>query len=123
MDVAIRKDANGNVPSMCMNEHGITLRHGKHKGRLLRPARHYAGRNDRSLWPKHYTTAIYSDGGGNPWRGMLFGMTVRYKVGGTPEHIWKFWDDLNLSFSPDSEITHQYFPGLPSKLMEQLKIC
>jgi len=38
----------------------------------------------------------YSEGGGNPWRGMLFGMTVRYKVGGTPEHIWKLWDDFGI---------------------------
>ena len=28
------KDSNGNLPSMHMNEHGITLRHGKHKGRV-----------------------------------------------------------------------------------------
>jgi sialidase-1 len=50
-----------------MNEHGITLRRGKHAGRLIRPARDYAGRNARSLWPKHYTTAIYSDDGGRTW--------------------------------------------------------
>jgi len=68
MEVVIKPDTNGNVPSMHMNEHGITLRHGKHKGRLLRPARHYAGRNHRSKWPEHYTTAIYSDDGGKTWR-------------------------------------------------------
>jgi len=65
--VTIYPDSNGNVPSMHMNEHGITLRHGKHAGRLIRAARHYAGSNDRSKWPGHYTTAIYSDDGGKTW--------------------------------------------------------
>jgi len=63
----VRPDPSGNVPSMHMNEHGITLRHGRHKGRLLRPSRWYAGRNDSSLWPEHYTNAIYSDDGGKTW--------------------------------------------------------
>ncbi len=67
MDVVIKPDTNGNVPSMHMNEAGITLRHGKHAGRIIRAARHYAGRNHRSNWPKHYTTAIYSDDGGKTW--------------------------------------------------------
>jgi len=72
---AIKPDSKGNVPSMHMAEHGITLRHGSHKGRLLRPARHYAGGNvplfrspQESTWPHHYNTAIYSDDGGNNWR-------------------------------------------------------
>ena len=63
----IEKDEAGNSPSMHMNEHGITLRHGKFKGRMIRPTRWYAGKNDRSLWPKHYTNAIYSDDGGKTW--------------------------------------------------------
>ena len=67
MKVVIKPDTNGNVPSMHMNEHGITLRHGKHAGRIIRPARHYAGQNHRSKWPQHYTTAIYSDDGGKTW--------------------------------------------------------
>ena len=67
MEVVIRKDANGNVPSMHMNEAGITLRHGKHAGRIIRPARHYAAGNRHSEWPNHYTTAIYSDDGGKTW--------------------------------------------------------
>ncbi len=66
-ETTIRPDANGNVPSMCMNEHGITLRHGKHAGRLVRPARHYGVSNDRQYWPTHYTTAIYSDDDGATW--------------------------------------------------------
>ena len=64
----ISPDADGNHPSMHMNEHGIALRHGKHKTRLLRPTRFYAGKNDRALWPKHYTNAIYSDDGGKTWK-------------------------------------------------------
>ena len=65
---AIKGDKDGNVPAMHMNERGITLRHGKHKGRLIRASRWYAGKNDRSLWDKHYTNAIYSDDGGQTWR-------------------------------------------------------
>ena len=65
--VTVHADSNGNMPSMHMNEHGITLRHGRHKGRLLRPARYYGKKNDRSEWPNHYTNAIYSDDGGKVW--------------------------------------------------------
>lgn len=61
------QDSRGNVPSMHMNEHGVTLRHGEHRGRLLRPSRHYAGKNERARWPQHYTNAIYSDDGGRTW--------------------------------------------------------
>lgn len=64
----IKPDANGHVPSMHMNEAGITLRHGEHAGRLIRATRHYAGKNDRSKWPEHYTNAIYSDDQGKTWR-------------------------------------------------------
>ncbi|MHC4252449.1 MAG: sialidase family protein [Planctomycetota bacterium] len=68
MEVVIKPDGNGNVPSMHMNEHGITLRHGEHAGRIIRPSRHYAGRNHRSKWPQHYTNAVYSDDGGKTWQ-------------------------------------------------------
>ncbi len=64
----IKGDEHGNVPSMHMNEHGITLRRGAHKGRLIRPTRWYAGKNDRSLWPQHYTNAMFSDDGGKSWQ-------------------------------------------------------
>jgi len=66
-ETVIHKDSKGNVPSMHMNEHGITLRHGRHKGRLLRPSRWYAGKNERARWPQHYTGAIYSNDGGKTW--------------------------------------------------------
>ena len=66
--VKIHPDSKGNMPSMHMNEHGITLRHGKYKGRLIRPSRFYAGKNERARWPQHYTNAIYSDDGGKTWK-------------------------------------------------------
>ena len=66
-DTVIEKDVNGNVPNMHMNEHGITLLHGKHKGRLIRPSRYY-GKDSDAFWPKQYTNAIYSDDGGKTWQ-------------------------------------------------------
>ncbi len=66
-ETVIHPDKDGHAPSMHMNEHGITLRHGPHKGRLLRPSRWYAGKNERARWPEHYTNAIYSDDGGRTW--------------------------------------------------------
>ena len=66
-DVTIHPDKNDAVPSMHMNDRGITLRHGEHAGRLLRPSRSYAGGNDRQYWEDHYTNAIYSDDGGRTW--------------------------------------------------------
>ncbi|MEE2947781.1 MAG: sialidase family protein [Verrucomicrobiota bacterium] len=68
IETNIKPDSKGNDPSMHMNEHGITLRHGKHKGRLIRPSRWYAGKNDRAKWPQHYTNAIYSDDSGKSWQ-------------------------------------------------------
>lgn len=64
----IEPDKHGNAPSMHMNEHGITLRRGRYKGRLIRPTRWYAGFNQSSLWPKHYSNAIYSDDAGKSWK-------------------------------------------------------
>ncbi|HUT23404.1 MAG TPA: glycoside hydrolase domain-containing protein, partial [Sumerlaeia bacterium] len=37
-------------------------------------------------------------GGGNPWRGMLYGMTTRLGwVGGDTRNIWREWEDYNRS--------------------------
>jgi hypothetical protein len=33
---------------------------------------------------------------GNPWRGMIYGMTARYYQGAEPKHIWKVWDDFGI---------------------------
>ena len=68
VDFEIRGDESGHVPAMHMNEHGITLRRAAHRGRLLRPTRWYAGKNDKSRWPEHYTNAIFSDDGGTIWQ-------------------------------------------------------
>jgi sialidase-1 len=66
-DTVIHPDKNGQVPAMHMNERGITLRHGRHAGRLIRPSRTFAGSNSPSNYSKHYTNAIYSDDRGRTW--------------------------------------------------------
>ena len=66
-EVVIHPDSKGNVPSMHMNERGITLKNGRYAGRLIRPSRVYAGGNERKFWPLHYSNAIYSDDGGKSW--------------------------------------------------------
>lgn len=66
--VKIDLDSRGNVLAMHMNEHGITLRHGPHRGRLLRPARWFAPASQPTEWPHGYTTAIYSDDRGATWQ-------------------------------------------------------
>ena len=40
-EIIIFPDSNGIIPSMHMNEHGITLKNKKYKGRLIRPSRFY----------------------------------------------------------------------------------
>ena len=67
-ETVIHPDKNGNKPDMHMAEHGITLQHRKHRGRLLRPARWYAEKDSGPYFSKHYTTAIYSDDGGKMWK-------------------------------------------------------
>lgn len=66
--VVIQPGKDGNVPSMHMNEHGITLLRGPHRGRLLRPTRWYAGKNEKERHPLHYADAIFSDDGGRTWK-------------------------------------------------------
>lgn len=66
--VEIRPNSLGHIPSMHMNEHGITLRHGQYAGRLIRPTRYYGQGNDRAYWDEHYTNAMYSDDGGKTWQ-------------------------------------------------------
>ncbi len=67
-EIFIKPDSKGNVPSMCMNERGMTLQLGKYAGRLIRPSRVYAGGNGTEFWHLHYTNAIYSDDGGKTWQ-------------------------------------------------------
>ena len=37
--------------------------------------------------------------GGNPWRGMLFGMTARRPWSGDPRPLWKAWDEFGIKES------------------------
>ena len=57
------------VQTTC-SESGVTLRYGKHKGRLLMPARIQPpkGNNNQEWWPYNHNTAIYSDDGGRTWQ-------------------------------------------------------
>ncbi len=34
--------------------------------------------------------------GGNPWRGMLYGMTARMPWAGDPSPLWRFWDEVGI---------------------------
>jgi hypothetical protein len=36
------------------------------------------------------------EGGGNPWRGMVYGITNRAGWAGNPAEIWKFWDAFDI---------------------------
>ncbi|MCX8052774.1 MAG: DUF6067 family protein [Armatimonadetes bacterium] len=38
------------------------------------------------------------EGGGNPWRGMIYGMACRFGVG-RPMSIWKLWNDFGIAGS------------------------
>ncbi len=68
-----RPDGFGLVPrreGVSAMQAGITLAFGKHKGRLLTPARIMGPKNSNDvLWrPYHYSTAMYSDDGGKVWQ-------------------------------------------------------
>jgi hypothetical protein len=39
------------------------------------------------------------EGGGNPWRGMIYGMTGRLPYMADPRPIWKVWDDFGMAGS------------------------
>jgi hypothetical protein len=34
--------------------------------------------------------------GGNPWRGMVYGMTSRIPWAGNPAPVWKAWDEFGM---------------------------
>ncbi|MFN3193762.1 MAG: exo-alpha-sialidase [Aureliella sp.] len=68
VNATVSPDNSGKAPSMHMNEHGVTLRNGKHRGRLIRASRNYGeGNRPKSLFPTHYTNAVYSDDHGKSW--------------------------------------------------------
>lgn len=71
--VQVRPDGFGFTPKpggVAAMQAGVTLAFGKHRGRLIMPAR-IAGpkhSNDVEWRPYHYSTAIYSDDGGAVWQ-------------------------------------------------------
>jgi len=48
--------------------------------------------------------------GGNPWRGMVFGMTNRLPWAGDPRPIWKAWDAFGIT---DSRMLGWWAKGAP----------
>ena len=50
------------------------------------------------------------EGGGNPWRGMLFGMTNRLPWSGDPRELWKFWDAWRIQ---DTRMIGFWVPASP----------
>jgi hypothetical protein len=50
------------------------------------------------------------EGNGNPWRGMIYGMTARYYQGADPKHIWKLWDEFGIQ---DAEMIGYWVPSCP----------
>ena len=50
--------------------------------------------------------------GGNPWRGMVFGMTARLPWAGDPRPLWKVWDEFGIT---GSEMIGWWVDGNPVK--------
>ena len=76
----IKPDRNGWLATTYCCDPGITLRHGKKKGRLLMPAQVFVGSlnedgsrtylnkgQGRKYFAKRYSNALYSDDGGRTW--------------------------------------------------------
>lgn len=51
-------------------------------------------------------------GGGNPWRGMLYGMTSRLPWAGDPRPLWKIWDDFGIQ---EARMKGYWSPSCPVK--------
>lgn len=50
--------------------------------------------------------------GGNPWRGMVYGMTARLPWAGDPRPLWKAWDEFGLA---EAEMLGYWSPACPVK--------
>jgi hypothetical protein len=48
--------------------------------------------------------------GGNPWRGMLYGMTARLPWAGDPSPLWRFWDEYGIQ---DTEMIGYWVASAP----------
>ncbi len=58
---------------------------------------------------------LFSDmlnGGGNPWRGMIYGMTTRYFAHYDPSHIWDLWTSFKIQ---EAEMIGYWVPSCPVK--------
>jgi len=51
-------------------------------------------------------------GGGNPWRGMVYGMTSRLGWGGDPRAVWKVWDEFGID---EARMIGYWDPSCPVK--------
>jgi len=49
-------------------------------------------------------------GGGNKWRGMVYGMTNRLPYSGRPDHLWKVWDAFGIQ---DARMIGYWVPTCP----------
>ena len=50
------------------------------------------------------------EGNGNPWRGMLYGMTARYYSGADPKPIWQLWDSFGIA---EAKMLGYWSPACP----------
>ena len=51
--------------------------------------------------------------GGNPWRGMVFGMTARLPWAGDPRPLWRVWDEFGIT---ESEMIGWWVNGNPVRV-------
>ena len=58
-------------------------------------------------------------GRGNPFRGLLFGMTDRWGWGGNPCGLWKFFDDVKLG---DAELVGWWDDACPVKVLDSANV-
>ncbi len=52
------------------------------------------------------------EGGGNPWRGMVYGMTGRLPWSGDPRSMWKAWDEFGIA---EAKMLGYWVPANPVK--------
>jgi tetratricopeptide (TPR) repeat protein len=52
------------------------------------------------------------EGGGNPWRGMVYGMTGRLPWSGDPRSMWKAWDGFGIA---EAKMIGYWVPSSPVK--------
>lgn len=93
-DFNVEPDPNGNLPSLHMNESGITLQRGKYKGRLIRASRYYDQGNKPEFYPNQYTNAVYSDDRGETWK-----TSAQFPLNGTGEAAIVELDDGTLYYN------------------------